>query len=174
MNRKQAVIIVTLLVLIICAGALATKVRSPLYVNDTDFTNDNKSAISMNDSSSTNKDVSKSDYFVETRLTRDQTDSKLLQELKAIIDDQNTSKEQKDNATKKSIETSTAMAQAAKVENQLKAKGFLDAICFVESSSVKVVVKTDNGKLTEQQQREIKEVVLGITQNKNIQVSVKS
>ena len=33
MNKKQAVIILTLLVLIICAGVIATKMNDNLYVN---------------------------------------------------------------------------------------------------------------------------------------------
>ena len=37
MNKKQSGIIVTLVVLIVFAGYLATKVNGPLYVNDGDF-----------------------------------------------------------------------------------------------------------------------------------------
>ena len=49
MNKKQAVIIVTLLVLIVCAGVLAAKVNSPLYVSDSDF-GDNISNITADNS----------------------------------------------------------------------------------------------------------------------------
>ena len=47
MNKKQSGIIVTLVVLLVFAGYLATKVNGPLYVNDSDFSTD-KSAISLN------------------------------------------------------------------------------------------------------------------------------
>lgn len=73
MNKKQAIIIVTLLALIVCVGVLATKVNSPFSVaeNTTDGTNissnSGKSAVSFN--SNDNK-TSKSQFFEEARLNR--------------------------------------------------------------------------------------------------------
>ena len=56
MNKKQGVIIVTLLALIICTGVLATKLNSPLYVNGAD----EGSTVSFNNTSkSSNKTESK-------------------------------------------------------------------------------------------------------------------
>ena len=51
MNKKQSGIIVTLVVLIVFAGYLATKVNGPLYVNDSDFSSE-KSAISLKENKS--------------------------------------------------------------------------------------------------------------------------
>lgn len=173
MNKKQAVIIVTLLVLIVCAGVLATKVNSPLYVSDTDLI-DNSGAVSTDssDEAKANETAanSKSDYFADARLTREKTNSKTISALKSIIDDKNVSQESKQNATQKSINISTASANAAKVENMLKGKGYKEALCTINDDKVNVVVKTDEQKLSDKQQREIRDVVLSVTNLRNIEI----
>ena len=58
MNRKQAFIIATLLVLIVCAGILATKVNNPLYTDANELTQ-------------TSSNTTKGDFFTESKLTRD-------------------------------------------------------------------------------------------------------
>lgn len=47
MNKKQAVIIVTLLALIVCVGVVATKLNSPInYVNGLDNNGTSNSTVS--------------------------------------------------------------------------------------------------------------------------------
>lgn len=175
MNKKQAVIIVTLLVLIVCAGVLATKVNSPLYVSDTDLTDNGSSTVSTdgtdtNKANTTSSTSSKSDYFADARLTREKTNAKTIATLKSIIDDKNVSQESKQNATQKSIDISTASANATKVENMLKAKGYKEALCTINDDKVSVVVKADDQKLSDKQQREIRDVVLSVTNLRNIEI----
>ena len=85
MNKKQSGIIVTLVVLIVFAGYLATKVNGPLYVNDSNFTKE-KSAISLKESNSS------SAFFVESKLSREQENANTLQTIKTLMDDANTPK----------------------------------------------------------------------------------
>ena len=179
MNKKQAVIIVTLLVLIVCAGVLATKVNSPLYVSDTDLVNNNNTASTdgsdnnaTNGTNTTNatSSNSKSDYFAEARLTRDQTNAKTIAALKSIIDDKNAPQENKQTATQKSIDISTASANAAKVENMLKGQGYKEALCTINDTKVNVVVRSDDQKLSDKQQRAIKDVVLSVTKLRDIEI----
>jgi len=87
MNKKQTIIISSLVVLILFAGYLATQVNGPLYVNN-DKGNDGKTV-----STSTN-----TNYFTEARLQRDNTASKTLQTLKALLDDESTPQDQKAEA----------------------------------------------------------------------------
>nr|WP_307897828.1 hypothetical protein [Clostridium botulinum] len=92
MNKKQGVIIVTLLALIICAGILATRLNSNLdYVAENDIKN-GKTTISFNDSTKKN---SKNNYFEESQMIRDNSNAKALQDLKGLIDDEHTSKQQR-------------------------------------------------------------------------------
>ncbi|EET88441.1 stage III sporulation protein AH [Clostridium carboxidivorans P7] len=96
MNKKQAVIIVALLALIVCAGVLATKLNNPLYVNGGDNSS-GKSTVSLNNNSS--KD-NKSEFFEEAKITRDNKNAQTLQTLKTFIDDKNVSKDKKEDASK--------------------------------------------------------------------------
>lgn len=174
MNKKQAVIIVTLLVLIVCAGVLATKVNSPLYVSDTDLVDNNKSTVSTDGSNNSTANAtssnSKSDYFADARLTREQTNAKTIATLKSIIDDKNAPQENRQTAAQKSIDISTASANAAKVENMLKGQGYKEALCTINDNKVSVVVKSDDQKLSDKQQRAIKDVVLSVTKLRNIEI----
>lgn len=172
MNRKQAVIIVTLLVLIACAGVLAAKVNSPLYVSDTNFNDSSNSASTDTSSSSTaNKTSSKSDYIADSRLTRDKTNAQTIEALKDIIDDKNAPQASRDTATQQSIAITTARNNASTVETMLKGKGYKDALCTIVNDKVTVVVKCDSDKLSDKQLREIKDVVLSVTKLRNIEIS---
>lgn len=169
MNRKQAVIIVALLVLIVCAGVLATRVQSPLYVSDTDLVNSNNTNSSTSDNS-TNKTSGKQDYFAEARLTRDKTSQESVSSLKEIMDDKNQTTENKQNAEQESVAIVTEQQNEMKVENMLKGKGYKEALCTINNAKVNVVVRVDNEKLSDQQQREIKDVILSVTQIRNIEI----
>ncbi|AAK80045.1 stage III sporulation protein AH [Clostridium acetobutylicum] len=172
MNKKQAVIIVTLMVLIVCAGVLATRVRSPLYVNDTDFdsdTNTNKSTVSTNDNSKKSSST-KTDVFAQGRLEREQKDQREIQTLKNIIDDKNVSNDTKSSAQQKMMTLTDEDSKCNKVETMLKSKGFKDALCSITDSKVTVTVKCDSDKLTDNQLRDIKEVVTDVTKIRNIEV----
>lgn len=162
MNKKQAVIIVTLLVLIVCAGVLATKVNSPLYVNG-----DLGGKATVSNSKSSSKTT---DFFAEARLSRAQTNDKTLQTLKAIIDDTNATKESKEIAGKKYNDIALASHNEEKIEQALKGKGFEDVVCSIEDAKVRVIVKANEEKLTDQDVRQIKDVVLSVAKIKDIEI----
>lgn len=173
MNRKQAVIIVTLLVLIVCAGVLAAKVNSPLYVSDTNFNDSisNSASTDTSSSSTANKTTVKSDYISEARLTRDKNTAQTIESLKDIIDDKNSSQTYRDTASQQSITITTAKNNDTTVETMLKGKGYKDALCTIINDKVTVVVKCDSEKLSDKQLREIKDVVLSVTKLRNIEIA---
>lgn len=160
MNRKQAFIIATLLVLIVCAGILATKVNSPLYVDGTDISESAKATMD------------KSDFFTESRLNRDQNNAKTLPTYKTIIDDPNASKEAKDAMIQKLKTLTTNTENEQKIESALKGKNYEDSYCQIAEDKVTVYVKA-NEKLTDKQARDIKNVVVGITKIKDVEVAQK-
>ncbi|MFL0196895.1 SpoIIIAH-like family protein [Clostridium sp. WILCCON 0269] len=186
MNKKQAVIIVTLLALIVCVGVVATKLNSPInYVNGVD---NNGSTVSSSSSDSTgdnngteNKNTksdaaqskdSQSGFFEETRLTRDQKNAETLQTLKNFIDDQNVSNDNRADAEKKYTALAMNTNYEMKIENTLKSKGYEDAICSIENSKARIIVK-DKDKLTDKNTREIKDVVMSISQIQDVEIEVK-
>lgn len=160
MNRKQAFIIATLLVLIVCAGILATKVNSPLYVDSTEIQNTN---ATVND---------KGNFFTEQRLNRDAVNAKALPTIKTIIDDPNAAKETKDAMTQKLKTMTTNTENEQKIETQLKGKGFEDSFCQISDNKVNVYVKTKD-KLTDKQIKDITNLVLGITKIKDVEIAPK-
>jgi len=168
MNKKQAVIIGTLLVLIICAGVLATKLNSPLYVNGADSGNTN-STVSFNN---TEKKNSQSQFFDETKLTRDQKNASTLQTLKTLIDDKNVSKENRDEAAKQYTQLAMNTNYESKIETTLKGKGYDDVICSIEDNKARVIVKGKD-KLTDKDTREIKNVVMGIAKIQEVEIETK-
>lgn len=169
MNKKQAVIIGTLLVLIVCAGVLATKLNSPLYVNGADSGKTN-STISFNNSEKQN---SQSKFFDETKLTRDQKNATTLQTLKTLIDDKNVSKENKDEAAKQYTQLAMNTNYESKIETTLKAKGYEDVICSIEDNNKARVIVKGKDKLTDKDTREIKNVVLGIAKIQEVEITTK-
>lgn len=164
MNKKQGVIIVTLLALIVCAGVLATRLRSPLYVNG--VTKPSSAATESTDKSTA------SDYFEETKLTRDQKNVETLQTLKALADDKGVSQANRDDASKKYTMLAMNNNYESKIETTLKSKGYDDVICSVEDSSVRIIIKGKD-KLSDKDTREIKDVVLSISKIKNVEIEVK-
>ncbi|MCT8976031.1 SpoIIIAH-like family protein [Clostridium sp. CX1] len=168
MNKKQAVIICTLLALIVCAGVLATKLNSPLYVNGGE-TGTGNSTVSFNNN---DKKSSKSQFFDEAKLTRDQKSAQTLQTLKTLIDDKNVSKENRDEAAKKYTELAMNTNYESKIEATLKSKGYEDAICSIEDNKVRVIVKGKD-KLTDKETREIKNVVMGIAKTQEVEIETK-
>ncbi|MBU3126573.1 SpoIIIAH-like family protein [Clostridium tagluense] len=165
MNKKQSGIIVTLVVLIICAGYLATKVNGPLYVNDSDF--GEKSAISLKENKSS------STFFAEAKLSRNQESAKALQAIKLIIDDANTPKEEKKKAADEYLDVSTTTQKESDVELALKAKGFEEALCSIVDDKVEIFVKSSKKELSKEELRGIQDVVMSKTKLENIDVKVK-
>lgn len=168
MNKKQAVIIVALLALIVCAGVLATKLNNPLYVNGGD-NSAGKSTVSLNNSS--NKD-NKSEFFEEAKITRDNKNAQTLQTLKTFIDDKNVSSDKKNDASKKYTDLAMNTNYESKIETTLKSKGYEDVLCSIEGSKARLVVKAKD-KLTDKDTRDMKNVVMGIAKIQEVEIETK-
>lgn len=169
MNKKQGVIIVVLLALIVCAGVLATKLNSDLdYVAGNDIGN-GKSTISFNDSKTSSAENS---FFKESQIIRDNNAAQALQSLKALIDDEKTSKEDRAELSKKYTNLALASSNQSQIETLLKSKGYEDALCYVQDSKVTVIIKTAE-KLTEAQQKQIQDVVMDVTHIRDVEIQLK-
>ncbi|MBV4418634.1 SpoIIIAH-like family protein [Clostridium tyrobutyricum] len=175
MNKKQAIIIVTLLALIVCVGVLATKVNSPFSVaeNTTDSTNissnSGKSAVSFN---SNDSKTSKSQFFEEAKLNRDQKDAETLQKLKNLIDDKNVSQQNRSEAEKKYTSLAMNTDYESKIETTLKSKGYDNVICSIEDTKARVIIKKSDD-LTDKNTREIKDIVMSISKISDVEIEVK-
>lgn len=164
MNKKQTIIISSLLVLIIFAGYLATKVNGPLYVTDDQVSENGTINTSLS-----------STFFTEARLQRDQKTTQTLASLKSLVDNENTPQEQKAQAAEEYKNIAILSEKEVRIELALKAQGYEDAICTLdkEKNSASVVVKND-GELTDQQARQIQDIIMSKSDMKNIEVKVAS
>lgn len=169
MNKKQGAIIVVLLALIVCAGILATKLNADLdYVAGNDISN-GKSTISLNDN---NSNKTESNFFQENQIVRDNNNSQALQNLKALIDDEHTSKEVRADLSKKYTNLALATKNQSQIETLLKSKGYEEVLCYVQDNKVTVIIKSSE-KLNEAQQKQIQDVVMDVTHIKDVEIQLK-
>lgn len=164
MNKKQAFIIATLLVLIVCAGILATKVNSPLYVDSGEI---------AQDASTSTKSADKNNFFTEMDLSRQQTYATTVPTYKTMIEDPNSTKEAKEAAAEKLRIFTENNTNEKSIEAQLKGKGYKESFCQISENKVMVYVRADKEKLTDKETREIKNIVLGITKMKDVEIALK-
>lgn len=167
MNKKQGIIIVTLLVLIVLAGVLATRLNgNQLYVTENDG---GKPTSSLN---TTNDKNAKSEYFAELKISRDQGNQQTLTTLKTMIDDKNVSDASRKDAEKKYEAMAMTMNYEKKIEMDLKVKGFSDALCAITDSKATVTINTSD-QLTDKQIREIKDDVMKVANIKDVDIQIK-
>lgn len=167
MNKKQAVIIVSLLVLIVCAGVLATKVQSPLYLP----TEDTTAKIDADQPANNDENVdSKESSFTEAKLSRNTQSDLTISNLKDMLNDKNLDGAGKKDVTDKLTALTINANNQTKIEEELKLKGFKDVVCFIENNKAKVVVESDE-KLTEEQNKKIQSVVLNISQIRDVEIT---
>ncbi|MEK6265338.1 MAG: SpoIIIAH-like family protein [Clostridium sp.] len=165
MNKKQSGIILTLVVLIVFAGYLATKVNGPLYVNDTDFTNE-KTAISLQETKSS------STFFEEAKLSKVAVSNRTLQDIKGLIDDENTPEAQKKEAAEQYLSLTVASQNESDIELALKAQGYEESLCSINADLVEILVKTDKTELSKEELRKIQDVVMSKVKLEKIEIKI--
>ncbi|QAA32065.1 SpoIIIAH-like family protein [Clostridium manihotivorum] len=174
MNRKQAGIILTLLALIVCAGILAARVNGQV---DDGTGSSLSSSLSFTKDSDKDKDKDKQtsntkDYFYDSRNDREQQDSQTMQSLKSIIEDKNTSADQKTEAQKKLTALTMARDYETRIELSIKGKGFDDALCLIEGNKARVIVKSKDN-VNEKQSIQIQDSVASVAKIKDIVIESK-
>lgn len=117
-----------------------------------------------------NKQTTK--FFLEAKLNRDQSNVRTLQSLKALIDDENVSKECKESAASKYINIASAANSEASIELILKSKGYEDTLSTISDDRVSVVIKHGK-KLSNKQLNEIRDIVISVTKIKDTEVVTK-
>ncbi|MGL5823224.1 MAG: SpoIIIAH-like family protein [Sarcina sp.] len=166
-DKKQAMILATLMVAVLGVGVLAHNVNTKLSKSDILTMGENGDKKEEGKSDATSKD-----YFYETRSVREKEDDKTIHTLKAIIADENTSKDQKDSATEKLSQKTTNRELESRIELNIKSKGYKDAICFLDDDKARVVVAHE-GKLEEKNVIEIQDVVKSIAKIYDVQIEAK-
>ncbi|MGH4120028.1 SpoIIIAH-like family protein [Clostridium sp.] len=165
MNKKQSGIILTLVVLIVCAGYLATKVNGPLYVNDKDFNNE-KTAISLTETKTS------STFFEEAKLLKVEVSNRTLQTIQDLIDNANTPAAQKKEASQQYLSLATASQDEADIELALKAQGYEQSLCNINDDLVEILVKTDKKELSKEELKKIQDAVMSKVKLEKIDIKI--
>lgn len=165
MNKKQSGIILTLVVLIVFAGYLATKVNGPLYVNDKDFSNE-KTAISLKETKTS------STFFEEAQLAKVATSKRTLEQIQDLMDDANTPTAQKAKAADQYLSVSTASQNEADIELALKSQGYEQSLCSINADLVEILVKTDKTALSKEELRKIQDAVMSKVKLEKIDIKI--
>jgi stage III sporulation protein AH len=118
------------------------------------------------------KNKQTSEFFLETKLKKEQILANTLKRLKDLIDDKNVSKENRDKAA--GIYTNLALAAnyEFKIETILKSKGYEDAIATISDDKARVIIEY-NKNLKSEQVSEIYDVVKDITGIKDVEIELK-
>ena len=98
-----------------------------------------------------------SSYFEEAKLSREQTRAKNKETLTNLVNNQNTTAEQRDKAMNEIMKMTTISEKETATENLLAAKGFQEAVVTIVDDSVDVIVNAED--LTQQQIAQIEDVV---------------
>lgn len=118
------------------------------------------------------KNKQTSEFFLETKLKRDQSTAKTLQSLKELMDNGNISKEVRASAASKYIDIAVVSNNEAQIELILKNKGFEEVVTIITDDRVRVFMK-HHKILSESELNEIRDTVMSVTKIEAIEVEIK-
>lgn len=177
MTKKQFGIILTLMALIVCVGVLSMKLNEGGLNDPTDFgsvlaQNDDDNEDKKTDDNKEKETLSTQDFFYNMRVEKEQQDAKYTEEMRSITEDANASQENKDIANNALIEKTKLKDQESRVEQDIKNRGYEDALCSIDSSKVRIYIKVDED-LTKENSAIIQQVVQDITALSDITITAK-
>ncbi|WP_291652458.1 SpoIIIAH-like family protein [Clostridium sp.] len=164
MTKKQFGIIFTLMALIVCVGVIAAKLNKTGLNDPTDFSQVISQGTEENEDNEKKNDketLGTQDYFFSIRSERDQKDAATIQQLNSLINDVNTSQEQKDLANNELREKTMIIDQEGRIEVNVKNQGFEDVLCSIDSNKVRIVVQAD--EVTEADSAAIQEIAENVS-----------
>ena len=158
-KRKQ-VIASALVVMIGIAGYLNYKYDEETIAVTTDLETANIGQVQMVSGTQ--------DYFSNSRLNREDARARAIDLLKDTIANENVSENTKNDAQKQILDIAKNIESEENIESIIIAKGFSDAVVFINGESVTVTVKTN--ELTAVDTAKIKDVVMEYINTNNIKI----
>lgn len=98
------------------------------------------------------------EYFAQARLNRQKSRDEAIEALKKVLDDTDSDQQKKDKLINDAAMLAKAIESEGKIENIIKAKGFSEAMVYIQGEKVTVIVKTKG--LKESQAAQIKDIVI--------------
>ena len=147
-KRKQ-IIAVCLALLVAMAGYLNFASR--------DSAKETASEESIGEIHLVSDDTQPSDFFETARLEREEGRAEATETLKSMIDSETTETASKMVAEEKVMEMASLTELESSIENLIKAKGYTDAVVYINDDKASVVVRAD--EFTSQDATVISEIV---------------
>lgn len=118
------------------------------------------------------KNKQTSEFFLETKLKKEQMYANTLKTLKDLIDDKNVSNENRDKAVGIYINLALDSNYEVKIETILKSKGYEDVIVTISDDKARVILRY-NKNLNSKQVLQIHDIVKGITGINDVEIEFK-
>lgn len=147
-SKRQTVVIAVLILLIACAGWFAREFNNKQNLNALS-TDANQNKESMN-------------FFVDSRMGRDNSRSAMRQELEKIVNDNNQTEESKQSASTQMMLLLTRGDKENKIETLVRERGYEDALCMIDDNGVELCVKSAE-ELNSEQVNAITDVIVRTT-----------
>ncbi|MBQ8541030.1 MAG: SpoIIIAH-like family protein [Clostridia bacterium] len=151
--RKKQLTLIMLALLICFAGYLN-------FMSENSFISNEASESYMGEAKlvgNMGEDSYETDFFSRARLERESGRSKSIETFNEIINNENTDVTSKETAQRGILEMADNTETETAIENLIKARGFADAVCYINNSQANVVVKAES--LDEMQVSIITEIV---------------
>lgn len=107
--------------------------------------------------------VSSSDYFAQARLTRQTARDEALTMLRETVASEDSTEDAKAEASQEITVIAGYTVKEERLESQLKAKGYSDAVVYISDDTISVVVASPDGGLTSADAASISEMVTSET-----------
>ncbi|TZE83449.1 SpoIIIAH-like family protein [Calorimonas adulescens] len=146
--KKKSVALWSLIILIGIAALLNYQynVNSDRAVSK-EADNEQQGAVNLeetsgNDNTNTEEVSKTTDSFIAYKLERDKMRSESIETLKEIVGNEKTTDQTRDEAQKQMMELLKETEKETIIENLIKAKGFEDALVFIDDDSVNVIIES--------------------------------
>lgn len=83
------------------------------------------------------------DFFAQARIDREAGRSKSIETFNSLISNEDTDPETKETAQQGVLTLAQNTETETAIENLIRAKGYADAVCYINNGMANVVVKTD-------------------------------
>lgn len=142
LKRKQLVVAV-LAVLVGVAGYLNISRETTVTTEETAETMETSSEDYLGEAQLVESE-SVTDFFARARVDREAGRSKSIETFNSLISNEDTDEETKETAQQGVLALAQNTETETAIENLIRAKGFEDAVCYINNGRANVVVKADS------------------------------
>ena len=129
-------------------------------LGDAKFVNNGEDKDSKKDENSENSKMEKSakEYFAKARMEREKARDKSKETMATMIKDEKLSSDDKEKLQVKESNMIQITEKETKMENLIKAQGFLECMTYLEEGKASVIIHTEG--LAKEQASQIKDIVV--------------